>query len=208
MSEEHPSPETEPTPFERVIDAFDRINAEDERAVVWRGESVPQDEHYGRQMTRWLAVLEPDASPELRLAARAQHLGRHRMPRASYPTGRAGYLRWRRDCQKLHGELAAEVLEAEGFETSTIDRVKALIAKRRLKSDPETQTLEDTACLVFFEQHLDDFAREHAADEEKLLEILRKTWSKMSERGRAAALELELTDEVLEFVKRAVATES
>ena len=192
-------------PFTRAIAAIDRINREDERTVSWEGEQLAQDEHYGRQMTRWLDILQPEASLELRLAARAQHLGRHRIPRRTYPEGRAGYLRWRRDCQKLHCELATGVLQAEGFTTAQIERVTQLIAKRGLESDSETQALEDTACLVFFEQHLDDFAREHAADEEKLIRVLRKTWNKMSESGRKAALSVELSDDLTRMVEKAIA---
>jgi hypothetical protein len=44
------------------------------------------------------------------------------------------------------------------------------------------------ACLVFLEHYFADFASKHERD--KLIDIVRKTWAKMSPAGRAAALEL------------------
>ena len=65
-----------------------------------------------------------------------------------------------------------------------------LLKKKGLKTDPETQTLEDVACLVFLESYFWDFSRLH--DEEKIIGILRKTWAKMSARGQEAAREISL----------------
>jgi hypothetical protein len=38
------------------------------------------------------------------------------------------------------------------------------------------------------------------ADEEKMVDILRKTWAKMSERGREEALEIQLSDKAKKLV--------
>jgi uncharacterized protein DUF4202 len=145
---------------------------------------------YSRRMTRWLERLEPEASEALRLAARAQHLCRWRLPRADYPEGRQGYLRWRRDCAELHAGLAAEILRDVGYDGDTVARVGDLLRKKDLSSDPEALALEDTACLVFLEHELAAFAPKH--DEAKLVRILERTWRKMSPRGHAAALALDL----------------
>jgi hypothetical protein len=154
-------------------------------------------------MTRWLERLEPAASEELRLAARAQHLCRWRIERSSYPDGRQGYLRWRRECAELHARLAREILGEAGYDAATIDRVADLVRKKGLPHDPEALALEDAACLVFLETELEAFARKH--DEPKLLDILERTWRKMSPRGREMALGLELPPAARALVERAVA---
>ena len=72
----------------------------------------------------------------------------------------------------------------------------------RLKADADTQTLEDVICLVFLEHYLPAFATQH--DDAKLVDILRKTWRKMSERGRSAALQLDLAPEIRTLVEKAI----
>ena len=167
--------------------AFARIDAENAQDPR-RDEGEPNELLYGRRMSAWLARLAPDAGEALQLAARAQHLARWRIPRAQFPDGRAGYKRWRTECARMHAARAGEILAAAGYDRATIVRVGELLVKARLADDPEVQALEDTACLVFLEHHLADFARKHERD--KLIDIIQKTWKKMSPRGRAAALEL------------------
>ena len=171
----------------RLDDAIARIDAEHAQDPG-REEGEPAELVYARRMTGWLAHLAPDAGEALLLAARAQHLARWRIPRAEYPEGRAGYRRWRSDCALMHARRAGELMAEVGYDQATIDRVGELLVKKRLADDPEVQALEDTACLVFLEHHLADFARKHERD--KLVGIIQKTWRKMSPRGHAAALEL------------------
>ena len=83
-------------------------------------------------------------------------------------------------------------MRAAGYEQAPIDRMMTLVQKRGIKTDAEVQTLEDTICLVFLEYYLADFAGTQEAD--KLVAIIRKTWSKMSARGHELALCLPLTD--------------
>ena len=160
---------------------------------------------YHRRMAAWLAKLEPAASEELRLAVRAQHVRRWTLPRADYPEGRHGYLAWRNACKRMHADVAGEVAAAAGYGEAAVARVRDMVQKRRLHADPEAQTLEDAACLVFLEGYLAAFAAEHRGDEAKLVDILRKTWAKMSPRGRDAALTLELPPAVRALVERALA---
>jgi hypothetical protein len=69
--------------------------------------------------------------------------------------------------------------------------VQALLKKKGLKVNPETQILEDVIDLVFLESYLADFVTSHGEyDEAKWIDILRKTSVKMSANGRAAALTL------------------
>jgi hypothetical protein len=154
-------------------------------------------------MTRWLERIEPDASEALRLAARAQHLCRWKIERAGYPEGRQGYLRWRRDCAELHARLVSEILAEVGYRADMVDRVKFLVRKQGLPDDPEALALEDTACLVFLESELADFSAKH--DDAKLMRILERTWRKMSPRGRATALALDLPEATRTLLEKALA---
>lgn len=172
--------------LEAALARFDAVNAEDPRQDA--GE--PAELVYARRMTGWLERLAPGAPEELRLAVRAQHIGRWRLPRDRFPEGRAGYKRWRSACARMHADTAAAILGELGYPAPAIDRVRDLLTKKGLGRDPEVQVLEDVACLVFLEHGLADFARKHARD--KLIDIVRKTWAKMSPQGRAAAAALEL----------------
>lgn len=183
--------------------AFDRANAADPNLEDSAEGPQPKELLYGRRMSSFLAELYPEASMELQLATRAQHLERWRIPRKSYPEGRVGYLTWRRDLKAFHAERAAEILRDLGFDEALIARVGALLRKERLKQDPESQALEDVACLVFLTHHFAAFAEGH--DDDKLVDILRKTWRKMSDRGRQAALALPLDGKSLQLVETALA---
>lgn len=163
-----------------------------------RGESLA---HAGR-ISHWVETLSPDAGQALRLAARAQHIGRWRIPRDSYPPDRSGYLRWRRDLQGFHAEEAADILADCGYPREMIDRVGALLRKRNLRSDAECQVLEDALCLTFVERQLAGFSARHG--EAKLQRIIRKTWQKMSPAGREAALGLELDAAVRALLERSL----
>ncbi len=183
--------------------AFDRANGEDPNQVLDNSRPVAKELLYARRMSAWLPKLYPAASEILQLATRSQHIERWVSPRDSYPEGRSGYLTWRRELQEHHARRAGEILGDLGYATETIDRVGSLLRKKRLKRDPEAQALEDVACVVFLVHYFADFARPHA--EEKVLDILRKTWAKMSPHGRRFALALDLPQEAAALVARALA---
>jgi hypothetical protein len=182
-----------------AIARIDALHAEDPEIIDGR----PAELVYAERMSAALSALVPSASDALRIAVRAQHLCRWRTPRASYPEGKAGYLRWRAAQAKEHASLAAEVLREVGYDEPTVERVTALVTKKDLARDDEAQALEDAACLVFLQHHFDAFAAER--DEAQLIDILQKTWRKMSDRGRRAALVLPLSDRARELVSRALA---
>jgi hypothetical protein len=190
------------TRLDRAIAALDAVHAEDPERTWVAGEALPAELVYAHRMTATLARLTPDASEALRLAVRAQHLGRFRVPRASQPDGRAGYLKWRTEQARAHAALAREILAAAGYEGDTVERVASLVLKKQLASDPEAQCLEDCACLVFLEHGLDAFAAKE--DEETVIAILAKTWNKMSPRAREEALPLSERSRAL--VARALAS--
>ena len=194
------------TRLHAALARFDAANAEDPNVIVVNGRPRPKELVYAEQMTAWLHRLEPSPSEVLQLAARAQHLRRWEIPRDTYPEGRAAYHRWRTTLQQFHAETAGRIMKDVGYDDATIARVQALLKKQQLKTDPETQLLEDVVCLVFLENYFADFAREH--DEEKVIGIVRKTWGKMSERGRSAALKLDLPEEARRLVQRALAEQA
>lgn len=176
--------------FEDALRLIDEANSEDPNLESFEGEEYPKELLYSMRMTKWLDTIEPQASDALRLAVRSQHIRRWEIPRTDYPLGRKGYHQWRTRLYDYHGDKAAEILEIVGYGEETIVQVRKLLKKQGLKSNPETRTLEDVACLVFLESYFWDFSRLH--DEEKIVDILRKTWTKMSARGQDAARELSL----------------
>lgn len=206
LADHQPQAETAEPRLAAALAAFDRANAADPQREETAEGAQPKALLYGRRMSVCLARLYPEASPELRLAARAQHIERWRIPRDSYPAGRVGYLTWRRDLKAYHAQRAAEILGPLGFEEAGIARVGALLRKERLKQDPESQALEDVACLVFLEHEFAAFAEGHGDD--KVVDILRKTWRKMSDVGHRAALALPLEGRAGRLVAQALEPEA
>lgn len=191
-----------PSGVDRALEAIDRLHADDPVCVEVDGRSVPRELLYARRMSAALARLEASPSAALRLAVRAQHLCRWRIPRDAYPRTRAGYHRWRTELGALHGRLARDAVLDAGLDAATAERVEGLVRKRRLKSDPEAQHLEDAACLVFLEHELEAFAQSH--ERTQVLGILRKTWVKMGDAGRREALRLPLSPTSRALVEEAL----
>jgi hypothetical protein len=188
--------------LETAFARFDAANREDPNQEIVDGVAQPKEWVYGRRMSLWLDRLVPDASEPLRLAVRGQHLRRWTIPRDRYPMDGAGYKRWRATLSRFHADEAGAILREVGYGDDEIARVKALIRKERLETDPDAQALEDAACLVFLESGFADFARKHPR--EKVIDILRKTWVKMSPRAQAEALKLPLSPGELALVTAAV----
>jgi Domain of unknown function (DUF4202) len=165
----------------------------------------PAELVYADRMEAWLVRLAPNAPELLRLAARCQHLERWSVPRNSFPEGRAGYLSWRKDLYGRQAERARELLLQAGVEAREAEDAAAWISKTGLKINPNTQLLEDAACLVFLENEIAGFAAQHADyPRAKLLGIIQKTWRKMSPAAREAAHGLSLPPGIAELVKEAV----
>ncbi len=188
-----------------ALAAFDEANAADPNSVEADGRAWPKELLYARQMTAWLERFAPDASEALQLAARCQHIRRWEIPRDAYPRDRIGYLKWRTRLKQYHADIAAEMLGRVGYDADTIARVQSLVRKERLRQDAEAQTLEDIVCLVFLENWFAEFARRHEPD--KVVDIVAKTWKKMSPAAHEAALAMvhRLPDEARALVERAVA---
>lgn len=185
-----------------VIAAIDQANSRDPNSVAVGGAKEPAELVYSRRMSGMLERFAPEASELLKIATRAQHIERWTSPRSAYPDGRIGYLRWRTDLKNYHAERAGQLMSACGYGDAEIARVKALIRKEKLKYDADAQALEDVVCLVFLEDYLTEFAGKH--DEAKVIDILRKTWGKMSAKAQAAALKLKLTKQMSGLIGRAL----
>jgi len=188
--------------FQEAIDRFEAENAKDPRQELAAGEWVPSELLYARRLADWVLKLEPNASEILQLAAHCQHIRRWEIPRNSFPAGKNGYHRWRTKLKAFHAEIAGNILRECGYDGATIGEVQALNQKARFPADAASRTLEDALCLVFLEFQLEDFARR--TEREKVVNALRKSWAKMTERGRKAALALLLSDDALELVKEAL----
>lgn len=189
--------------LQAAIDAIDAANADDPNTIVVAGVERPKELAHAALMSQWLLRLDPEADVAQQLAARAHHLRRWTIPRASYPDGRAGYLRWRTALSKQHAEDVAEILAAVGYETPIIDRVRAIIRKQGLGSDPAVQAHEDALCLVFLETQFADLLGR--LGREKTVEVVAKTVRKMSAAGIEAAGSLGLADDLASVLADAVA---
>ncbi|HUQ39602.1 MAG TPA: DUF4202 domain-containing protein [Acidimicrobiales bacterium] len=168
-----------------ALAAVDAANAEDPTLVVVRRRQGPKELLHAELVTGWVEQLADDPSDALRLAARAHHLQRWRWPRSSYPEGRAGYLRWRRDLHARHVEALAEVVDGTGVDPAVVARAGEIIAKKALGRDPEVQVLEDALCLVFIETQYADLAARLAPDH--MADVAAKTLKKMSPRAQDLA---------------------
>lgn len=185
-----------------AFDRFDEANKKDPNIEIWQGNPYPKELLYALRMTKKLEHFAPNASETLQLAARCQHICRWKIPRESYSMDRVGYLKWRQALQDFHVEKATCILKEVGYDQTIIDEVAFLLQKKQLKKNADTQVLEDVICLVFLEFYFEDFSTKHP--EEKQIDILRKTWRKMSEEGHKAALQLPLSNTVLKLVNKAL----
>ncbi|WP_194241958.1 DUF4202 domain-containing protein [Winogradskyella eckloniae] len=190
------------TKFNQAIAIIDQKNSEDPNTVVFETTEFPKELLYSQRMTTKLLDLKPNASEELKIAVRAQHICRWAIQRKAYPMDKIGYFNWRNDLKKMHADVTEKILEEVGYSKEFIDRVSFLITKKRLKKDADTQTLEDVACVVFLDYYLDDFIAKHT--DEKIIDILQKTWKKMSPKGQETALKLQLSPRALALVTKAL----
>jgi len=195
-----------PTPdrLTAALAAIDAANADDPHTIVVDGLERPKELAHAVMMTRWVRRLSPDSSDAQLIAARAHHLRRWTIPRDDYPRDRAGYLRWRSVLRRQHADDVAAIMRRAGYDDEDIARVQAIVRKQGLGRDPEVQVHEDALCLVFLETQFDALAAQ-LADDDKMIDILRKTAKKMSPEGLAAAGELPLSAEGADLLVRAMA---
>jgi len=181
--------------------AFDEYNQKDPHTFVWDGLSYPQEYFLALKLYDWVLKLDPNASEELLLASRSQHIGRWEIPREDYPDGREGYLKWRKELALFHAGKASVIMEETGYTDEQIARVKQIILKQKIKVDAEVQTMENALCLVFLEFQYEDFCSKHPA--EKVINILKKSLLKMDKHGHQFALALNYSEMGLSYIRSA-----
>ncbi len=175
--------------YPAAIAAFDQANMEDPNREMADGKEYPKELLYAQRLSEMQGRYAPDASEAVKLAVRAQHIQRWKTPRSNYPMDRNGYLLWRTGLYKFHAELAGSIMQKVGYDEEMIARVKKILSKKGLKVHPETQLMEDVVDLVFIEYYMAGFAVQHPEyDEAKWIQIIRKTWQKMSPRAHEFAL--------------------
>ena len=196
--------------LDQAIALIDAANSEDPNRVTVDGKDWPKELLYSHRMTDMLQRFAPDADAAVQLAIRAQHVQRWKSPRDAYSMDRIGYLQWRKDLYKIQAQTAADLLAQAGYGDDVIERVRQAVAKMRIKENPDTQMLEDVTDLVFLEHYLLEFAEKHPEyDEEKWLDIIRKTWKKMSDRAQQLALSgsIKLPESLVPLIQKAVAND-
>lgn len=193
--------------YQATIAAFDRANAEDPNKEMFEGKTYPKELLYAQRMSLMQERYAPEASEAVKLAVRAQHIQRWKIPRSDYPMDRQGYLQWRTGLYRFHAETAGRIMQEAGYDDAMIARVKSIVSKKGLKVNSETQLMEDVADLVFIEHYLIGFANQHPEyDEAKWIAIIRKTWQKMSSRAHDFALagKIKLPEVLVPLILKAV----
>jgi len=199
-------PQTQ-TIYEKAVALIDAANSEDPNQETVDGKDWPKELLYSHRMSDMLKRYAPDTDDAMKLAIRAQHIQRWKSPRDAYNMDRIGYLQWRKDLYKFHAKTATDLMVQAGFNGEEIERVKMAVAKKQIKQNADTQLLEDVTDLVFIEHYLIGFANKHPEyDEEKWLDIIRKTWKKMSDRAQEFALSggVVLPQELVPLIEKAV----
>lgn len=162
---------------------------------------------YADRMEFWVTRLVPGSAPLLLLAARSQHLERWQVARTTFPAGKAGYLKWRQSLYQKQANRARELLLTAGVSAAEADEAATWVSKTAMKTNAGTQALEDAACLVFLEHEIEAFAAQHADyPRAKFVDIIRKTWKKMSPRGQELAPTIALPPAIGALVAEAIAT--
>lgn len=181
--------------FEKSVVLMDAANSEDPNIETDEtGKEWPKELLYSHRMADMIARYKPQADHVVQLAVRGQHVQRWKSPRDAYPMDRQGYHKWRTDLYSFHANTTAEFMEKSGFDEEALERVKLAVGKKGIKSNPDTQSLEDVASLVFIEHYMLAFAEKHPEyTEEKWIDIIRKTWRKMSDDAHEFALSGNLT---------------
>lgn len=196
------------TLLNKTIELIDAANSEDPNLVKdENGKEWPKELLYSIRMTDMLDRFRPDADDVAKISMRGQHIQRWTSARNTFPMDRQGYLQWRTQLYKFHANTTAEIMQKVGYDKESIERVKKAVGKRGIKINKDTQLLEDVTDLVFIEHYMLAFAEKHPEyDEEKWLDIIRKTWQKMSESAQQYALagNIKLPEALIPLIQKAV----
>ena len=185
-----------------AFEQFDAYNKKDPNSFTWENITYPQEYFLAIKLYEWVKQLDPNASEELLLASRSQHIGRWEIPRNSYPEGREAYLKWRKDLALYHAEKTSAIMENLGYTQEQIARTKQILLKQKIKVDHDVQTMENALCLVFLQFQYEDFHPKYEAD--KVINILKKSLLKMDAHGHQFALTLPYSEQGLHYIQGAL----
>ena len=195
--------------YEQAVALIDAANSEDPNQETDGEKDWPKELLYSHRMSDMLNRFDAQADDAMKLAISAQHIQRWKSPRDAYPMDRKGYHQWRTNLYQFHADTTAELLQQAGYSESEIERVKLAIGKKSLRTNPDTQLLEDVAALVFIEHYMLAFVTKHPEyDEEKWVSIILRTWNKMSQKGQQFALSgaVKLPESLVPLIQKAVST--
>ena len=112
---------------------------------------------------------------------------------------------------QIQANTAAKLLTEAGYDNDDVERARTAVAKKNIKSNPDTQLLEDVTDLCFMEHYILDFVGKHPDyNEEKWIEIIQKTWHKMSDHAHQFVLagNVKLPESLTPLILKAVSPDS
>ena len=194
--------------FEEAVVLMDAANTEDPNTDVdLDAKEWPKELLYSHRMADMIERYKPEADHVNQLAVRGQHIQRWKSPRDAFPMDRKGYHQWRKQLYTFHATTTADLMEKAGFDEVSLERVRQSIGKIGIKVNPDTQLLEDIAGLVFIEHYMLAFAEKHPEyTEEKWIDIIQKTWNKMSDDAHKYSLsgELKLPEPLIPLIQKSI----
>ncbi len=194
--------------FKQAVTLIDAANSKDPNIETADGKKWPKELLYSHRMADMLERYKPESDHVIQLAIRGQHIQRWESPRDAYPMDRKGYHQWRTQLYTFHANAVAELMAKAGFDEESLERVRKAVGKKGIKVNKDSQLLEDVASLVFIEHYMLAFAEKHPEyDEEKWINIIRKTWKKMSTDAHEFALsgDLILPVPLIPLIQKSVA---
>jgi len=192
---------SDPEAYERARAAIDALHRLDPQKDAG---GQPAELLYADHVEAWTKRLFAQASPLLLLAARCQHLERWSVPRATFPEGRAGYLAWRQRLYVTQAQRAEALLLEAGVNEEEAQAASLWVSKTGLRRIEGTQVLQDAAVLVFLEREIGAFVAQRGDyPREKFLNILKKTWRKLSPAGQAATEQVALPEALAQLFEEA-----
>ena len=194
--------------YDKAVSLMDAANSEDPNIEMADGKEWPKELLYSHRMSDMLERYKPTADDVAKLAIRGQHIQRWKSPRDAYPMDRKGYHQWRTQLYTFHADAVAALMAEAGYDEASLERVKKAVGKKAIKTNDDTQLLEDVAGLVFIEHYMLAFAEKHPEyDEAKWIDIIRKTWRKMSEDAHKFTLagNITLPEPLIPLIQKSVA---
>lgn len=199
---------TQQTPLTETLKLIDEANSKDpNQQCDASGKAWPKELLYSYRMTDMLERYQTEPDEVAQIFSRAQHIQRWMSPRSDYTMDRKGYHQWRTALYTYHADTACELMQQAGYDEQKITRVRLAVSKKSIKRNPDSQLLEDISSLVFIEHYILAFVEKHPEyDEEKWIDIVRKTWHKMSDSAHAFALsgKLVLPESLIPLIQKAV----